>query len=96
MEKLTQNEFESRARAAKTFARLGDDDGSANEFWNGYARGLRRNYHGENFGTDEEHTLWMGLSASDDWSRKLRGIGYQAGFDSLPIADAMKIFESQK
>ena len=39
----------------------------------GYRRGLRRRYHGEKFGTSEEHEKWM---AAED----LRGEGYRAGF----------------
>ena len=28
-----------------------------NEYWSGYQRGLRRRFHGENFGTDKEHEV---------------------------------------
>lgn len=29
------------------------------DYYAGYQRGLRRRYHGENFGTEEEHQKWM-------------------------------------
>ena len=50
------------------------------DYWAGYQRGLRRAYHGENFGTPEEHKLWLSLSSSDDETRRERGYGYEAAF----------------
>ena len=45
------------------------------DYWAGYQRGLRRAFHGERFGTDAEHQLW--LSLSDD--RAELGRGYRDG-----------------
>ena len=48
------------------------------DYWRGYMRGLRRRFHGENFGTLEEHEKWM--SMVDDVHRKELGQGYRDGF----------------
>jgi len=48
------------------------------DYWTGYQRGLRRQYH-ENFGTEQEHQLW--LTADGDESRQQRSRGYRDGFN---------------
>ena len=57
-----------------------ENDKENADFWKGYQRGLRRLYHGERFGTPEEHALWMSLTNDRDESHKMRGRGYRAGF----------------
>jgi hypothetical protein len=50
------------------------------DFLTGFARGLRRGYHGEKVGTDDEHAKsWAGAD-EDDAFRRGRGEGYRAGF----------------
>ena len=49
------------------------------DYFTGYMRGLRRAYHGEKFGTEEEHTRWLSLVDDCDNSRRLKGLGYQHG-----------------
>lgn len=83
---MTERDFQTNASAAKTFSELGNDS----EFWAGYVRGLRRNHHGEKFGTAEEHALWMSAADSSDQSRKMRGLGYRAGFEAQNVHAAMK------
>ena len=75
---MTRLEFESKMLKAQTFRKLGKRP----DYWAGFIRGLRRRYHGENFGTSEEHELWMRLAADagGDESRHERGIGYRDGF----------------
>lgn len=88
---MNQSEFQRNMIGAKTIGELSTDDPLSADFWNGYQRGMRRNFHGEKFGTAEEHKLWM--SAADnrrDDQRRYRGIGYRAGFDGMSIADAIK------
>ena len=55
MDKAT---FEHEMNRGQTFQKLETDRA---EYWTGYQRGLRRAYHGESFGTAEEHALWLGL-----------------------------------
>jgi hypothetical protein len=74
---MNQQDFEMEMRKAKG---LGGVDPDRQDFWAGYARGLRRAYHGENFGTREEHEKWWSLVDDDDVSRRQRGEGYRAGF----------------
>jgi len=69
--------FEHEMNRAKTMAEAGDKS----DYWGGYRRGLRRKFHGENFGTLEEHELWMAAISSDDPQRQDRGRGYRKGFN---------------
>lgn len=86
---MTESEFQRSAAGGKTLAGLSDFPD--NEYWTGYQRGLRRHFHGDRFGTADEHRLWLSLSAeTDDDARRFRGIGYRAGFDGLPIYEAIK------
>ena len=77
---MTEQQFVHEMTKAETFRKLGDRP----EYWAGYIRGLRRAYHGENFGTSEEHELWLSLSGDDDESRRDRGQGYRAGLEVTP------------
>ena len=85
---MTENQFQSAIGAAETFKRLTDDPMEA-DFWSGYIRGSRRLYHGDKFGTAEEHDLWMKAGNSDDESRRRQGAGYMAGFNGLVIEAAI-------
>jgi len=49
-------------------------DHSSSNFLNDYQRGLRRLYHGDCFGSQEEHKLWLS-----------RSTGYNAGFINADI-----------
>jgi hypothetical protein len=73
---MNQKEFESEMGRAKV---MKSTDGGREDFWMGYTRGLRRGYHGEKFGTDEEHQLWWNVIDDNDESRAMRGQGYWAG-----------------
>ena len=71
---MNEKEFQSEALRAKTMGRLENSD-----YWAGFLRGLRRGYHGENFGTDEEYKKWWAIADEDDLARQERGKGYRAG-----------------
>ena len=73
--------FESRMRKARTLAELGDKP----DYWTGYQRGLRRVYHGEKFGTDEEHQKWLALEGDPDLARDARGRGYRDGYQEKEV-----------
>lgn len=49
------------------------------DYWAGYQRGLRRAYHGESFGTEQDHEQWLGLVDDADPQRQSRGRGYRDG-----------------
>lgn len=68
---MQESKFKSFMAAAKTI------DGKYSE---GYCGGLRRHYHGEQFGTDTEHSQWMNLK---DHRQEL-GDGYRDGFAGKP------------
>lgn len=70
--------FQSLMRRADTLRRL-DNDPINTSWWAGYMRGLRRAHHGENFGTQVEHELWLSTVDSPDESRAALGRGYQSG-----------------
>jgi len=71
---VNETKFRHEMARAKTFHDLGQDA----DYWRGYMRGLRRAYHGENFGTQEDHLKWMALI--DDDYRKELGRGYRDGY----------------
>lgn len=60
----------------------------ADDIAKGYIRGLRRHYHGSNFGTPEEHLTWMALGTGND-PRVDLGNGYRAGFEGKPFAEVL-------
>lgn len=45
----------------------------------GYRRGLRCHYHGDKFGTSEQHASWLQLRSIDNQRQEL-GRGYRDGF----------------
>jgi hypothetical protein len=49
------------------------------DYWAGYMRGLRRAYHGERYGTEAEHALWLSQADGEDEQRRERGLGYRDG-----------------
>jgi DNA-binding XRE family transcriptional regulator len=71
---MNEETFKSLMTRARTF----HDLGVRSDFWRGLMRGLRRQYHGENFGLPEEHDLWYGFAKSTD--RRELGEGYRAGY----------------
>lgn len=74
--------FASLLRRADTLRRL-ESDPVREAWWTGYMRGLRRAHHGENFGTQAEHEMWLSLGQVTDrttsMSRAALGNGYRAG-----------------
>ena len=53
------------------------------DYYAGYQRGLRRAYHGDNFGTEQEHELWLLLVDSPYADRHERGLGYVDGLAAI-------------
>ena len=77
---MEQESFEDLLGMAKSLHELhtkNQEYGKA-DWWRGFKRGLRRLYHGENFGTDEEHNKWM--NCADGEYRKQLQAGYRTGF----------------
>lgn len=72
---MTEHEFQKRMSLAQTFRSLGH----SSDYYAGYMRGLRRHYHGEKFGTENEHAMWLALD--EDETRADIGRGYRDGFD---------------
>ena len=52
------------------------------DYWAGYCRGLQRAFHGEQFGTEEEHAHWISLADQGDMQSYERGHGYLDGLSS--------------
>jgi hypothetical protein len=75
-EPMTETEFRTlMSRAMKHTA--GCDEPGAYDYYKGYARGLRRRYHGDSFGTTEEHNQFMAMK--EDPYRRHVGRGYSDG-----------------
>ena len=87
---MNQAEFNKNMLGASALASLGGSP-YTNTFWRGYQRGMRRLYHGEKFGTQDEHALWMAAAdETRDEDRRYCGIGYFAGYSGMSISDAVK------
>lgn len=78
---MTESEFKSRMLYAESMKDL--DNRPA--YWAGYIRGLRRRYHGEDFGTAEDHARWMSLIDDPDETRVERGQGYRDALEEIVI-----------
>jgi len=72
---MKKQKFQSLLGMAKTFQCV---DSNRADFWQGYQRGIRRLYHGENFGGVEEHEQF--LNCRDGEYRRDLQSGYRAGF----------------
>lgn len=73
-----KNEFELLMDMAKVMEITETGD---NDYYIGYTRGLRKAYHGDIFGTREEHDLWYNIPENDtDIFRRQRGRGYRDGY----------------
>ena len=92
---MNEREFQINMRGGETLRRVSQDP-LEDDFWSGYLHGLRRHYHGEQFGTDAEHALWMKAATSDDASRRSRGHGYDLGFKGWGVAEALEWLETKK
>jgi hypothetical protein len=75
---MTEEQFQSEMRRVETMRGLTNDP-MQSDYYVGYIRGLRRAFHGENFGTVEEHALRNSLVNDEDESRKQQGLGYRDG-----------------
>ncbi|MCA2998774.1 MAG: hypothetical protein ING75_09255 [Rhodocyclaceae bacterium] len=70
-------------RRADALRRI-ETDPVKSDWWTGYMRGLRRAHHGERFGTEAEHQLWLSAAQSTDPSRAALGNGYVSGLTLSP------------
>ena len=57
--------------------------GDSPDYWEGFKRGLRRAYHGEQFRTEVEHEFWLSLVGWDNIQDHQRGCGYLDGFRTV-------------
>ena len=72
---MDEEQFRSLMAMAKSLQSV---DSDCSEYWIGFQRGLRRLYHGEKFGTDDEHQKFYNCRQGD-YRRTLQA-GYRAGF----------------
>ena len=76
--KMDEATFRGEMARAKAMQEL--SPGMDADYWAGYQRGLRRRYHGERFGTEEEHERFLSLSEEEgDEFRRRFGEGYRDG-----------------
>lgn len=76
---MTEQKFKSEMRRTEAMRKTSDP--MMAEYYAGYIRGLRRAYHGESFGTTEEHEKLLEESTAEDGlaSQRQRGTGYRDG-----------------
>ena len=70
-------DFEQFKREMTRAETLAKTDVEKESYWRGYQRGLRRAYHGEKFGTPEEHRKYLDAVNSFDEGRRETGKGYR-------------------
>jgi len=73
---MNQQEFQSLMTMAKS---MQSTDPEKSDYWVGFQRGLRRLYHGKNFGTAAEHEKWMNC-ADGEYRQQLQD-GYRIGYN---------------
>ncbi|MEJ2659714.1 MAG: helix-turn-helix transcriptional regulator [Desulfobacteraceae bacterium] len=49
-------------------------------YWTGYKNGLQRRFHGDAFGTRQEHERWMAAAADGDEEQQEQSRGYRDGY----------------
>jgi hypothetical protein len=69
-------DFERFKKEMQMAEHMAKADVERESYWRGYQRGLRRAYHGEKFGTLEEHRKYLDAINSFDEERKETGRGY--------------------
>lgn len=72
------SDFKSLMRRAD-HARRATSDPIRHAWYTGYMRGLRRAHHGDAFGTDAEHQLFLAAANDHAPDRAALGNGYAAG-----------------
>jgi hypothetical protein len=75
---MNEQQFQSEMTRVEALRRLTQEP-EKGDYYAGYIRGLRRNFHGERFGTQAEHETWLNLAGDADESRAARGRGYRDG-----------------
>ena len=74
---MNEQKFRCELRRAESMRKADIPPGE--HYWSGYARGLRRAYHGVNFGSAKEHTSLASAANDNDPQRRSLGIGYLGG-----------------
>lgn len=81
---MNEQQFKNKMNYARGMKESSGDD----NYWSGYIRGLRRYYHGEKFGTEEEHKKYLSLIGDSDESRHQLGQGYSDALNECQRSDA--------
>lgn len=90
---MTEQEYKHNLAGADDLRSVSDY--LAEGYWLGYARGMRRHYYGEKFGSADEHAVWLTLAdETHDDRRRFRGIGYRVGLDGVSISDAIEYLKT--
>lgn len=76
---MREPEFKSKMLYAESMKKFDDRP----DYWAGYMRGLRRRFHGDKFGTDEDHEKWLSLIYDETRSEMAKG--YRDGFEEITI-----------
>ena len=69
-------DFERFKKEMALAEHMAKTDVERESYWRGYQRGLRRAYHGDKFGTPEEHKKFLNAVTSPDKRQKETGQGY--------------------
>lgn len=61
----------------------------------GYIQGLWRHVKGKEYGTEEEHSMFLDGIKSEDTRVKLLGKGYEAGFKGASIRKLVELIKTE-
>jgi len=74
---MNESEYRTAIGSAKLMA---DVEPEMAEYWRGYRRGVMRGYHGDKFGTQEDHEMWMNCARCGH--REDLQAGYRTGYST--------------
>lgn len=96
---MTEEQFKHEAARAETLMRTLDDP-KHQRYWRGYLTGLRKRYHRDAFGTEQEHERWIKAISHRDPLRRMEARGYRAGWqgDDAPTTkpDLLKTLRERR
>jgi len=75
---MSKARFDLELNRALAFLALTEDANTAS-YWSGYARGVRRAFHGKNYSTDGDHLLFLCMVVETNPRRHAMGVGYRDG-----------------
>lgn len=91
---MNESDFQDNLSTAEGLQKACDHP-YAQAILGGYIQGLWRHVKGKEYGTEEEHALFLDGIKSDDTAVKLQGKGYEAGFRGASIRKLIELIKTE-